>query len=195
MKITITKKEYEAAKSLGFKMIKELSKAEEITGIDEDSICTYDDLTKNLDSEKGKWGKMTVRKEESIGNNKIIIDLNEECISDIINEFYNPIVIATIKCAITVAKTFSSIFKKCDKSFDKVYFKWFATDFKTYVIENYINEDSPEGDFAKDLKCDKNFPRTRHYSKMHDYLKSCNCSYEVARIFDDLWEEYKMSYI
>ena len=63
--------------------------------------------------------------EFSIGNNKIILEINEECIGDIIDELYSPMVIATIKCIITVGKTFSSIFKKCEKSFDKIYSKWF----------------------------------------------------------------------
>ena len=81
-----------------------------------------------FETEKGKWGKCVVRKNESIGNNKIIIDINEECITDIINEIYNPIFIATIKCVITVIKTFSGVFKKCKKTFYKVYSKWFISD-------------------------------------------------------------------
>ena len=129
MKITVTKKEYEVAKALGFKMVKELSKAEDITGVDNKTVDKYEEhLNETIKSEKGKWGKFVVRKDDSIGNNKIILDINEECISDIIDEFYSPMVIATIKCIITVAKTFRSVIMKCEKSFDKIYDKWFDND-------------------------------------------------------------------
>lgn len=193
MKIIVTKKEFEAAKFLGFKMVKEFSKAEEITGVDEESVADYEKcLNESLKSEKGRWGKMTVRKDGSIGDNKIILEINEECISDIINEFYSPIVIATIKCIINVAKTFESVFKKCEKSFDKIYLNWFNIDFKTYVIENYVHEESPKGDFARDLKSDKKFPKTRYWVEVYNYLENeCNCSQEVSQIFNDLWEEYR----
>lgn len=126
MKIVVTKKEYEVAKNLGFNITKELAKAETITGVSEEDIDTYEqNFTDTFTSEKGIWGKFTVRKDDSIGNNKIIIDVEEECVNDIIDELYNPIIIATIKCIINIVKTFSSVFKKCEKSFNKVYEKWF----------------------------------------------------------------------
>ena len=126
MKIVVTKKEYEVAKNLGFNITKELAKAETITGVSEEDIDTYEEnFNDAFKSEKGAWGKFTVRKDDSIGNNKIIIDVEEECVNDIIDELYNPIIIATIKCIINIVKTFSSVFKKCEKSFNKVYDKWF----------------------------------------------------------------------
>ena len=192
MKITVTKKEYEVAKALGFKMVKELSKAEEITGVDEEAVISYEEqFNENFKSTKGKWGKFVVKNDDSIGANKIIIDINEECISDIINELYNPMVIATIKCVINVAKTFKSVFEKCEKSFDKVYCTWFDVDFKTYVMEKYINEDSGKGDFARDLKADKRFPKTNRYYVAHSYLNDVhNCCEDALFTFDLLWEEY-----
>ena len=132
MKIMVTKKEYEVAKALGFKMVKELSKEGEITGYSEESFEDYEKrFNDSFKSEKGKWGKLTVRKDDSIGNNKIILDIDEGCIKDIINELYSPIAIASIKCAITLFKTFNTVFEKCKKSFNKVYLKWFDEDFKS----------------------------------------------------------------
>ena len=126
MRIMVTKKEYEVVKALGFNMVKELSKAESITGMDEEDVNNYEKRFNNsFRSEKGKWGKMTVRKDESIGNNKIILDVNDDCIADIATELYNPIVMATIKCMVNIVKTFTSVFKKCEKTFDKIYGKWF----------------------------------------------------------------------
>lgn len=129
MKITVTKKEYEVVKALGFKVVKECAKAESITGMDEETVNAYEtEFDSAFKSEKGKWGKVVVRKNDSIGNNKIIIDIDEECVNDIVDELYNPIILATIKCTINIVKTFSSVFKKCEKSFDKIYSKWFESD-------------------------------------------------------------------
>ena len=129
MKITVTKKEYNVVKNLGFNMTKELVKAEEVTGISKEDVDTYethfDNMLENSNA-KGKWGKCSIRTDKSIGNNKIIIDINEDCIADIINELYNPIVIATVKCIVNIAKTFSSVFKKCEKTFYKIEKKWFT---------------------------------------------------------------------
>ena len=107
-------------------MTKELVKAGDILGVSQEDVDTYEETFENsFTNEKGKWGKMTIRKNESIGNNKIIVNIDEECVADIVNELYNPIGIATIKCIVNIAKIFSSVFKKCEKSFDKIYTKWF----------------------------------------------------------------------
>lgn len=127
MKITVTKSEYEVVKTLGFTITQELAKAGDITGVSQEDIYTYEEtFDGQFENEKGKWGKCVVRKDTAIGNNKIIIDINEECISDIINELYNPVVIATIKCIVNVIKTFTGVFKKCEKSFENIYDKWFS---------------------------------------------------------------------
>lgn len=64
--------------------------------------------------------------------------------------------------------------------------------FKTWVIEQYKDEDSPAGDFARDLKCDKNFPMWAEGGfKIKWYLKyNCNACEECLDVFEELWKKY-----
>lgn len=43
--------------------------------------------------------------------------------------------------------------------------------FKTWLIDNYLKVDNYLGDLAKDIKYDKDFPRTNDENKIYDYLK------------------------
>ena len=66
--------------------------------------------------------------------------------------------------------------------------------FKRYVIDTYKNEDSPEGDFARDLACDKSFPlyvKDGYEIKWYLMYTLTACE-EAIEIFEGLWREYKI---
>ena len=136
MQFIVTKKEYEAGKNLGFMMVKELSKAETITGFSSEDVDTYETkFDESISSTSGKWGKVKVAKPNSMRNNKIVVEINEDCICDIMNELYNPMVLSIIKCIITVSKTFTSLFKKLESKYDKIANKWFSDESTKSKIE------------------------------------------------------------
>jgi len=69
--------------------------------------------------------------------------------------------------------------------------------FYTFMIKHYLNSNSPEGDFARDMKGDKkSFPSNSKgkYNDWHDvildYLYSRNACMECLVIFEECWEEY-----
>lgn len=61
--------------------------------------------------------------------------------------------------------------------------------FKNWVLENYINEDSPEGDFAMDMRDDKDFPET----KVYDYLRRVRACREAVQTYRELRKLYRYS--
>ena len=67
--------------------------------------------------------------------------------------------------------------------------------FKRYVIDTYKNEDSPEGDFARDLERDKSFPmyvKDGYEIKWYLMYTLTACD-EAIDIFESLWYEYKLN--
>ena len=64
--------------------------------------------------------------------------------------------------------------------------------FYKFMIENYLKDDSPAGDFARDMKADHDFPkRSICYTTIYYYLiKKCACA-ECKDTFDECWKEYK----
>lgn len=65
--------------------------------------------------------------------------------------------------------------------------------FKRFVIDKYRKVDSPEGDFARDMEFDKNFPKfVKDGYEIKWYLKyTMNACDEAIEVFEDLWREYK----
>lgn len=64
--------------------------------------------------------------------------------------------------------------------------------FYNYVTKNYINKKIPKGDLARDMKEDKNFPKSKNSKKtIKRYLESQGACYDCLSTFDDVWEEYK----
>ncbi|MFJ7952197.1 YozE family protein [Lysinibacillus sp. NPDC096418] len=62
--------------------------------------------------------------------------------------------------------------------------------FKQWIIQ-FINEDSPKGDLAVDVKGDKNFPNSKTYKKNRDYLDRVDTSDLCLQSFEEAWKEYK----
>jgi len=61
--------------------------------------------------------------------------------------------------------------------------------FKKWVIEKYINEDSPEGDFARDMQTVEDFPET----KVYGYLRRCRACRESVKVYRHLRKQYRHS--
>ena len=57
---------------------------------------------------------------------------------------------------------------------------------KEWVIKKYIKHDSPEGDFAKDLKGDSRFPD----KLQHEYLLVHGACYEAITVYKKLKRKY-----
>lgn len=69
--------------------------------------------------------------------------------------------------------------------------------FYTYMTRNYLNEDSPAGDLAQDMRHEKEtFPRNRSckfdgwYQLIRSYLLRKNACMGCLATFDECWEEY-----
>ena len=58
-------------------------------------------------------------------------------------------------------------------------------------LKQYVNEDSPIGDLARDNELDPYFPNTNSYNKMYDYLLSQNASYLCLQSIENAWQLYK----
>lgn len=70
--------------------------------------------------------------------------------------------------------------------------------FYTYMIRNFLKEDSPEGDLAKDMKRDKDtFPRngtgkfTGNHNMIRRYLEMNHACADCLDVFESCWKEYE----
>ncbi|KPN97744.1 sterile alpha motif-like domain-containing protein [Lysinibacillus sp. ZYM-1] len=61
--------------------------------------------------------------------------------------------------------------------------------FKTW-IQQFINEDNPIGDLARDNEQDPSFPDSNSYNELYDYLYSQNASELCLLSFDKAWQLY-----
>ena len=69
------------------------------------------------------------------------------------------------------------------------------TSFRRWLLEKYLKDNSPYGDFARDVKIDDDFPRkARDGYEIKWYLENKNCCAECLETFEDLWKEYKDIY-
>ena len=62
--------------------------------------------------------------------------------------------------------------------------------FKKWILQ-YINEDSPIGDLARDNKKDPKFPDSNSYDTLYSYLFSQKASYLCLQSFEKAWQLYK----
>ncbi|MED4886599.1 YozE family protein [Lysinibacillus sp. FSL R7-0073] len=62
--------------------------------------------------------------------------------------------------------------------------------FKKWILQ-YINEDSPIGDLARDNKQDPKFPDSNSYDNLYSYLFYQNASYLCLQSFEKAWQLYK----
>ena len=64
--------------------------------------------------------------------------------------------------------------------------------FYKFMTDNYIKEDSPAGDLARDIKSDRDFPkRSIKYSHIFDHLLENGACNDCITTFEDCWKEYK----
>ncbi len=67
--------------------------------------------------------------------------------------------------------------------------------FYDFVVNNFLEEPSPCGDLARDMKCDSNFPKeSESKQEIRDYLQSYGDSCfrnSVIKAFKECWKEYK----
>lgn len=65
--------------------------------------------------------------------------------------------------------------------------------FYKYMIENFLKEDSPSGDLARDMKADRDFPRfSINYERIRDYLERCAACSDCFDIFEECWNSYQI---
>lgn len=62
--------------------------------------------------------------------------------------------------------------------------------FKKWIVQ-YINEDSPIGDLARDNSLDSTFPNSYSYKKIRAHLERQNASELCMKSFQDAWKRYK----
>lgn len=70
--------------------------------------------------------------------------------------------------------------------------------FYTFMIRNHLNEDSPSGDLAQDMRRNKeNFPKNRPckfdgwHRLIRSHLERKNACRECLETFEECWEEYE----
>ncbi len=63
--------------------------------------------------------------------------------------------------------------------------------FFDWMMENYLGEDTAEGDLAEDMHHENDFPKTDEYSKITFYLRQKHACRECLEVFRSCWKEYK----
>ena len=67
---------------------------------------------------------------------------------------------------------------------------WRKKVFKKWVVDKYKDADSPRGDFARDCRDDRQFPRKDDRDVIALHLTACGACYEAQAVFKSLWLEY-----
>lgn len=62
--------------------------------------------------------------------------------------------------------------------------------FRTWILKNKINRDTPVGDLARDIQRDINFPSTYEYSEMVGYLKHKSACSQAKAAFRYAYKQY-----
>lgn len=60
--------------------------------------------------------------------------------------------------------------------------------FKKWVIDKYVDKDTPRGDFARDCRNDRQFPRKDDRDAIRSHL--IGACHEAKAVFESLWLEY-----
>ncbi|MCI2105526.1 MAG: sterile alpha motif-like domain-containing protein [Intestinimonas sp.] len=64
--------------------------------------------------------------------------------------------------------------------------------FNTWLKKKYINEHSPKGDLARDIKSDGfYFPKQGRHGKVRKYLICHNACEACLDAFEECWKEYE----
>ena len=63
--------------------------------------------------------------------------------------------------------------------------------FYKFMIENCLEEDSPSGDLARDMKGDRDFPRfSIKYERIRDHLERNAACSDCFDAFEECWNRY-----
>lgn len=66
------------------------------------------------------------------------------------------------------------------------------TSFSSFMLRNYVEEDSYLGDLARDIRDDPKFPRrARNYATILKYLLNCHACPEAITAFDDAYSLFE----
>lgn len=57
-------------------------------------------------------------------------------------------------------------------------------------LMQFVEENSPLGDLARDVAKDKNFPRSRRYETIYSYLEDGGASDACMIVFEEAWENF-----
>ena len=64
--------------------------------------------------------------------------------------------------------------------------------FYTWMMKKYIKTQAPEGDLARDMKDDKEFPHDGDKGKIRQYLEwDCGACSGCLEAFEKAWAEYE----
>ena len=63
--------------------------------------------------------------------------------------------------------------------------------FKSWLVRRYANKNSIVGDFASDVKGDKNFPEVNDRATIHSYLIKVRACTQAINTFEKLWKRYE----
>jgi len=69
--------------------------------------------------------------------------------------------------------------------------------FYNYMMKNHLNEKSPRGDLARDMKEDRDFPKNKTGKfkgwkrLIKNYLESQSACYHCMMTFENAWREYE----
>jgi len=63
--------------------------------------------------------------------------------------------------------------------------------FYKFMILNFLNDESPAGDLARDMKGDCDFPRfSISYERVRNYLERCAACSDCFDTFEECWNRY-----
>ena len=65
--------------------------------------------------------------------------------------------------------------------------------FYKFMTKNYLEDDSSSGDFARDMKYDRDFPKfSTDYERIRDYLEHCAACSDCFDTFEECWNRYML---
>ena len=63
--------------------------------------------------------------------------------------------------------------------------------FYKFMIMNFLEEDSPLGDLARDMKSDRDFPKSAiSHDRILDHLERCAACSDCFDAFEESWNRY-----
>lgn len=63
--------------------------------------------------------------------------------------------------------------------------------FRTWILDNKINEDTPIGDLARDIKREGSFPKSNSHDRLLGHLYTKGACHECIEAFEEAYEEFK----